>query len=248
MIRCVTFDWGDTLATNYGMPYTETYRRAFTRLGEDLAGLGHAPAAGWVERWQAELKVEWSATVDPVQNPDHREFDCAAMIAGWVRGCGADPDAPAVRAAIDRTTDRMMDVVIPFTETAPGLRRLRGLGLRIGILSHVPTPGDACRRWWVRHGLADLVDFWSLSCEVGRIKPHPAHYQDALAQAGCAAHEILHVGDHPERDVAGGRAFGFRTCLRHTDGIYPPERLAACRAEHAILHLDELPALIAALS
>lgn len=247
-IRCVTFDWGDTLATNYGMPYAETNRRAFRRLGADLTALGHPPAAGWVESWLAEMRVQWAGSVDPRQNPDNREFDLRAMMEGWLRGCGADPAAPAVQAALARATDTMIDCVIPFAETAPALATLRGMGLRIGILSHVPTPSDACRRWWVRHGLASLVDFWSLSCDVGWIKPHAAHYQDALRQAGCAAGEVLHVGDHPERDVAGGGAFGFRTCLRLTEGVYPAERLAACRPDCTILHLDEVPALVAGLA
>lgn len=83
--------------------------------------------------------------------------------------------------------------------------------------------------------------------ELGAYATKPGTYNVAL-KAGCAAGEILHVGDHPERDVAGGGAFGFRTCLRLTEGVYPAERMAACRPDCTILHLDEVPALVAGLA
>ena len=113
-------------------------------------------------------------------------------------------------------------------------------GFRIGVLSHVPWPGPACRAWFARHGLAAYIDFYSLSSEIGWIKPNPRHYQHALDQAGCAPDELLHVGDHPDRDIAGARAFGFRTCLRVTENIYPQDALATCGADAEILHLSEV--------
>ena len=52
--------------------------------------------------------------------------------------------------------------------------------------------------------------------------------------------EILHVGDHPLRDVAGARKAGFRTCLRLTEGIYAEEVLLQAEAEMRILKLADL--------
>ena len=92
---------------------------------------GGSAAAAWAERWQAELKVEWSATVDPVQNPEHREFDCAAMIAGWVAGSepelvelGYDPQD--VVTACDQVMDDLAEIWAPFT------RRFAALALGQG--------------------------------------------------------------------------------------------------------------------
>jgi FMN phosphatase YigB (HAD superfamily) len=245
-IRCVTLDWGDTLATNWGMPYLATQRRAFTRLAAELAAAGGTVPAGFVQACIDELQAAWTASVDPVRNPDNAEFDQAAMMRRWVASTAAEAQAAAT--ALRRASDMIMDTVIPFAETLPALTALKQAGLRVGILSHVPFPADACRRWYARHGLAGHIDFYSLSCEIGFIKPHPAHYQDALRQAGCAAGEILHVGDHPRRDVAGGKAFGFRTCLRLTENIYKAEDLATCGPDAEILHLDELPDVVRRLS
>ncbi len=244
-IRTITFDWGDTLASNHGMPYSATQRRAFVRLAEELRVLGGAVPAAWLETVFAELKTVWMSSVDPKLNPTGAEFDFAGMMARWVADCQVQADQAA--PAVARCFAMLTDTVIPFAETLPALTELKAQGYRIGILSHVPWPGDACRAWYRRHGLAALVDFYSLSSEVGFIKPHPAHYQDTLRQAGCEVHEILHVGDHPWRDVAGGMAFGFRTALRLTEHIYPDEQLAACAPDGEILHLHEVAALAKSL-
>ncbi len=239
-LSCLTFDWGDTLAANVGMPYLATQRRAFAQLGRELAQLGHPPGEDWVDRWMADLAHDWRSSIDPAANPEHREFDFAARMHAWIRAIGADPHAPGVHAAEQRCHDRLCDTVLPLTEAAPVLAELRRRGYRIGILSHVPWVAPACRRWFARHGLAGAVDFYSLSCEVGWIKPSPHHFAHALAQAGCPGGAILHVGDHPLRVVHGARAAGWRTCLRRTERIYPDHELDACAPDVEILHLAEL--------
>lgn len=65
--------------------------------------------------------------------------------------------------------------------------------------------GNACLH---RIGAGELFDV-VLSAEiVGRAKPDPAMFQRALADANVAAHEAVHVGDHPEHDVLAARRAG----------------------------------------
>ena len=239
MFTAITFDWGDTLATNYSMPYLATQRAAFGRLATDLAAAGAKPREDFVAHALAELAVEWHRSIDLARNPNHQEFDCAALFQRLIDAAGpADPQV--VQTARERCEDRLTDTIFPFPETIPTLAALKARGYRLGVLSHVPWPGPSCRRWFVRHGLAPYLDFYSLSCEIGWIKPNVAHYQDTARQAGCSPDRILHVGDHPLRDVRGGKAFGFRTCLRRTERIYSEEDLNTCGADIEIIHLSEL--------
>jgi FMN phosphatase YigB (HAD superfamily) len=240
-ISTVTLDWGDTLAANHGMPYLVTQRRAFERLGQDLAALGCTVPDNFSGQAMADLEGDWRRSIDPLQNPDHREFDFAAMLAGWVNAVGAiECETHRVQQAITRCTARLTDTVIPYGDSVAALSMLKARGYRIGILSHTPWPGDACREWFARHGMAGYIDFYSLSCEVGWIKPHPRHFQHALDQSGVSAEQILHVGDHPLRDIQGARAHGFRTCLRITENIYTQDALHQCKPDAEILHLREL--------
>jgi HAD superfamily hydrolase (TIGR01549 family) len=239
--RTLTFDWGDTLASNSSMPYKATQQLCLDRLAQALRAAGSAPEADFSERCQKELAVDWMRTMDRVANPDHQEFDFRAMAEGWVQRVRTDrTDDTAAAAALAAMFDRMSDTVIPYAETMPVLTALQQRGYRIGILSHVPWPGDVCRRWYVRHGLAHLVDFYSLSSDVGWIKPNPRHFTHALAQANCAPGDILHIGDHPWRDVEGAKAAGFATALRLTQGIYDEAHLTSCGADHVILRLTDL--------
>jgi FMN phosphatase YigB (HAD superfamily) len=240
-IRAITFDWGDTLAANHGMPYVATQRRAFNALARDLREMGFTVDEGWVDRALADIEAAWRTTISFEANPEHREVDMNAMFSGWLsRVVGLDADSSTLSLALERCQATLTDTVIPYSEAAPALSLLKARGYRLGVLSHVPWPGSACRAWFERHGLAPYLDFYSLSCEVGWIKPNPRHYQNALDQAGCRPDEVLHVGDHPERDIVGARAFGFRTCLRHTENIYPHDALHACKPDAEILHLREL--------
>ncbi len=246
MIRCLTFDWGDTLAVNWGMPYIATERSLLRRLAGDVTALGGSADHGWAEACLRELQAEWNATADAARNPDHREMDFPGLMRGWIAATGLSVEDPRLAPALERAWDRMTDTVIPMSESLPALAGLHGR-YRIGILSHVPWPGFAVRRWFARHGLAPHVDFYSLSSEIGRIKPHPDHYLDAIRQAGCPPAEILHIGDHPMRDVEGGRRFGLRTCLRRTERIYPEEQLDGCRPDAEILHLVDIAEIAARL-
>jgi FMN phosphatase YigB (HAD superfamily) len=247
-IKVITFDWGDTLAANYGMPYVETQRRAFRRLAGELSSLGCAVGEGWVQACISEIELTWQRSISKEHNPEHREIDMRAMFDRWLADAGAmGADPHAVRLALDRCTATLTDTVIPFSETAPALSVLKARGYRMGVLSHVPWPGDACRGWFERSGLAGFFDFYSLSCEIGWIKPSPRHFRHALDQAGCEPGEILHVGDHPERDVIGGKAAGFRTCLRHTENIHSAEAIARCRPDAEIIRLRELVDIAKAL-
>lgn len=247
-IRCITFDWGDTLAANVGMPYLSVQRRGLARLAEDLGRLGCELPPGWAAGALADIEEAWNRTIDPALNPEHREFDFRAMLDRWLSAAGAiGADPNALRLAVERFLRDLTDVIAAYADTAPTLSLLKARGYRIGILSHVPWPGDACRAWFARRGLAGCIDFYSLSCEVGWIKPSPRHFRHALDQAGCAAGEVLHVGDHPLRDVRGAKAMGMRTVLRLTEGVYPSEDLHACGADAELMHIGEMPGIVARL-
>src|SRR5690606_28805556 len=50
------------------------------------------------------------------------------------------------------------------------------------------------------------------ACSFGSAKPDPAIFLAACEGLGLPPVEVLHVGDHPEADVAGAARAGLRTC------------------------------------
>ena len=79
--------------------------------------------------------------------------------------------------------------------------------------------------------------------EVGASKPDAAHFHAALRQAGVEASEALHVGDHPEHDIAGALDAGLRAIWFNPAARAWPRTDAAPEAVFA--DFAELPALLA---
>ncbi|MEZ5449228.1 MAG: HAD family hydrolase [Thiolinea sp.] len=62
-----------------------------------------------------------------------------------------------------------------------------------------------------RIGLGHLFDFAHSSAAAGAAKPDPLIFAQAVAMAGVAAHEMVYVGDDPEKDIIGAQQAGLRT-------------------------------------
>ena len=109
----------------------------------------------------------------------------------------------------------------PYPDAAPTLAALRRDGIRVAVVSNV---GFDLRAVFAGHGLADLVDAWVLSCELGAMKPDPGLFTAALDQLRVRPDEALMVGDNPRNDGAAADV-GIRTLVlpyspaRRTHGL-----------------------------
>jgi putative hydrolase of the HAD superfamily len=103
----------------------------------------------------------------------------------------------------------------PYPDAVPGLEQLRSQGLKLVCVSNwdcsLGTVLERC-------GLSAHLDGAVSSAEAGARKPDPAIFDPALALAGCAPQEALHVGDTREEDVDGARAAGIRPLLIDREG------------------------------
>ena len=94
-----------------------------------------------------------------------------------------------------------------FKETASILEELSNLGFTLGVVSNwserLPVLLQAL-------GVADKFEFIVTSAEMRAEKPSRAIFERALFRAGVPADEVLHVGDHFERDVRGAQSTGIR--------------------------------------
>lgn len=87
-------------------------------------------------------------------------------------------------------------------------------------------------------GIAPLFRFQLGAREFGSAKPDPGIFLEACARLEVAPHQVLHVGDHPEMDVAGAARAGLRSCWIDRGDHAWPEALPP-----ADLHFTTLTAL-----
>lgn len=60
-------------------------------------------------------------------------------------------------------------------------------------------------------GLGHVFTHHFSAASVGQAKPHPAMFEAALTHAGVNPEAVVHIGDHPEQDVAAAQALGIRS-------------------------------------
>ncbi|QDU65006.1 HAD-IA family hydrolase [Engelhardtia mirabilis] len=91
----------------------------------------------------------------------------------------------------DAATFRVFDGAQEFLE------RVRGRGLRVGVVSNW---SERLPRVLAVTGLAGLLDFTVCSATAGVEKPDPDIFRLALHEAGTDGEHAVHCGDHPLRD------------------------------------------------
>lgn len=149
--------------------------------------------------------------------------------------------APAAALPLAPLTDALLAALRfrPFPEVPGLLRDARSRGARLVVVSNWDV---SLHDVLEETGLAPLLDAVVTSAELGSAKPAPAIFEHALALAGAAASEALHVGDSVEHDVAGARAAGIPCRLVVREGAAVPAGV------QAIASLDELRALLPAVA
>jgi putative hydrolase of the HAD superfamily len=103
----------------------------------------------------------------------------------------------------------------PYPDAVPALEGLRSRGMKLVCVSNWDC---SLRTVLERCGLAEHLDGAVSSAEAGARKPDPAIFEPALALAGCAPEEAVHVGDTREEDVEAARAAGIQALLIEREG------------------------------
>jgi len=218
-LRAVLFDVDFTLCC----PGPELGPEGYTALGREY-GLALDP-----ERYE---EARLGAIDDLERHPelDHDEEIWMRFTEDIVRGMGGG-SGPAVReiaGQIVRRWEHASQFEL-YDDVVPVLRRLRGAGLKLGLVSNTSRDLGA----FVRHFALD-VDAWIASGSYGKVKPSPLIFRAALELVACEPADALMVGDSLEDDVEGARAVGMRALLLDRAGRFPD-------AEERIESLAELP-------
>ena len=210
-IRTITLDLDDTL-----WEIAPVIRRAESRLREWLAE--RYPRI--VDMHQPEDIVELRAQI--VAEHEDQSYDLTfvrqqvlarmGIAAGY--GDGFVDEAFAV-------FDRERNTLELFPEVRPALESLASRYTLVAV-----TNGNARLE---RIGIDHLFHAVVSARSAGAAKPARPIFDAAVTVGGAAAHETLHVGDHPEFDVHGARSAGLRTVWLNRNGhdwpggLEPPE-------------------------
>jgi putative hydrolase of the HAD superfamily len=231
-LRLVTFDLDDTLWD---------VRPALAAAEAETEAWIHARCPALAERFDRHALVALRLRLLD-ERPELRhhisEWRREAMRLA-LRECGyAEAEARALAAEGFAVFHAARHRVEPFAAVEDCLHALSGRYL-LGVITN--GNADVFRLPVGRH-----FRFAVRAESVGASKPDPRHFRAALQEAGIDAEEAVHVGDHPEHDIAGAHGAGLRAVW------YNPRRQAwpsgAGPAAHAeFAEFGELPALLRGL-
>jgi putative hydrolase of the HAD superfamily len=213
MIKAVFFDLHDTLA-HYQPPREELHAIACRDVGIEVKPEEILKVLPIADRaWRDE-----SAHFEIGKRSKEDQADVYARYEQkLLRALGAEISRETALRIMGRFQKLGMKFVL-FEDTLPTLRKLKGRGLILGLVSNVAEGIDSiCREL----GLSSILNFVVNSREVGVEKPEPPIFLTALKRAGVKAEEAIYVGDQYDLDVVGARGVGINPILLDRNNSWP---------------------------
>jgi len=99
----------------------------------------------------------------------------------------------------------------PYPGVMSTLLKLKQRGLKLAIVSDAPI-----LQAWTRLTEMKIQEFFDAVVtfdDTGERKPSKKPFEKAIEQLNVKPEEVLHVGDWPERDIAGAKALGMKTAF-----------------------------------
>jgi HAD superfamily hydrolase (TIGR01662 family) len=227
--RAVFFDFADTLFSSRSL--RDVHLRQLRFVADAVGATASADELRAAYR-QGMAVAYRSVATGPYYL--HRDLFGGAF-AATARSLGGELDDDRVREAVDRQYAATIDAAELRADCLDTLGRLRDCGVHVQIVSNIDEEQlDGLVR---KLGLASVVDAATSSEAARSCKPDPGIYEFALQQAGCAAAEVLFVGDTPAHDVAGPQAMGMATALLVAD---TRPRAADCTPDFVVERLGQV--------
>ena len=227
-IRAVTFDLDDTLWD---------VQPAIERAERDLRAWLDANCPQMAARYDRDALFKVRAAIvakTPQLEHDVSELRVQVLKTALLRTGHRAAEAERLARAGFEVFLAARHVIDYYEHAVPVLQAL-GRRFVIGAL----TNGNADVR---RLDIGPLFHFAIQAGEVGRAKPEPAMFEEAMRRTRLRPGEIVHVGDHPENDVAGAQRLGWYTVWFNRARAPRPQ--GAPVADGEVSCLSELPAAI----
>ncbi len=165
----------------------------------------------WAEYYRDAATITFPAT--PEYDREAQSWLNRDLFASL--GLGSDPTAQQVYSAALESWLSRPGVIRPYPEVVYVLDTLKKRSYRLGIVSN--WSWNLPRRV-TQAGLDGFFELVWASAHAGCNKPHPAIFDQALAQMGVSTERALYVGDSYLHDVVGARSAGLDVILLDRNG------------------------------
>ena len=237
-IKAVLFDLGETLV-KFGKVNTAGLFRQGAKLTFDyLKSLGQPVGAFRFYCWRNLMSLRWHYLLSNLTGRDFNVLELTKK-TGEKKGIRLTEDQWRHFAWL--WYEPLSRVAQTEPDTAETLRKLKKLGLKLGIVSNTFVNRCSLERHLEQLGLLEFFSLRLYSYEFDFRKPNIGIFNVAARRIGEALENILFVGDRIDKDIAPAVKSGMQAVLKEAytnQGKKTPA--GACR----INRLSELPELI----
>jgi HAD superfamily hydrolase (TIGR01509 family) len=203
VIDAVLFDWGDTL---FRFVYDEALLEAGWEAGLAAIGRdglpGHEESAGRFREHYVPLLWQ-PGSVEEIEYPQ--------LVRECLGSLGAEVDDAELERFLEAEHSAWGPARLIGDSTHALLDVLRDRGLKTGLVSNAFDPPTLLHRDLEQMGLGERLDVAVFSSEIGKRKPHPAIFEEALVRLAVEPARALFVGDRRYEDVRGAKELGMTT-------------------------------------
>ena len=239
-VRAVLFDFGHTL-----VDFTRTedaLRDAYKIVRDRLATWVEDRAPPEVD----ELVERISGAVDEMVGRSYlerrlEELDQIALFEQAFSALGYELPRELLREVAELDHDSFSRSLTAPAETLDTLERLRGMGLRLGLVSNLSLFPHLIRADIDALGIGERLDSMTFSSEIGFRKPDPRIFTAALRATGADPGHTVFVGDRLNDDVVGAHGLGMRAILTRQ---FRQEDPGEVRPDAVVERIDEIPGVI----
>lgn len=224
MIKAITFDFGDTLAT--GKLDTKSYRK---RLLDYIHSLGHAVDETSLKRAMDGMLTKLRKAREKNLEPTFEELYSSVLYK-----LGITPSEGLLSHVYELYVRSFPSQTIPGAERA--LTALQGL-YKLAVISNATSnfPRHALKKC----GLNKFFRVVVVSRDIGIRKPDPRIFKYTLEKLRVKPQQAIHVGDSIKHDIIGAKRTGMKTIW-----IKREEQHILEEPNHVVQSVTDLPRIL----
>ena len=237
-IKAVFFDLGETLLDFGKIKATRLFRQG-ARLSYDFLKSCGQPVGNFEYYcWRNLIALRFRHLISNITKKD---INSSALLRGLGTKKGIKLDTEQWRHFAWLWYEPLSKIATTDPKIKETLIALKGLGLKLGILSNTFVNAHSLEKHLKQLGVLDFFTVRMYSYEFDFRKPDARIFKIAAERIGEAAENIMYVGDRIDKDINPALKIGMHAVMKdaYTNvGKTPPD------GAWKITHISELPALI----
>jgi putative hydrolase of the HAD superfamily len=237
-IKAVLFDLGETLLDFGKIKATRLFRQG-ARLSYDfLKSCGQPVGCFEYYCWRNLIALRFRHLISNITKKD---INSSALLRGIGKKKGIKLDGQQWRHFAWLWYEPLSKIATTEPKIKETLISLKGLGLKLGILSNTFVNAHSLEKHLKQLGILDFFSVRMYSYEFDFRKPDLRIFKIAAERIGEALENIMYVGDRIDKDIKPALRIGMHAVLKDAytnTGKIPPNGASK------IAYISELPALV----